>query len=134
MRKKAWRCLIISALNEALRRGLFSLDRKDDLTWDGVTFQFLIDGIPAAAFMNDIGYGEIGVNVALYPPSDLEALKSNNAGLQAGEAFASAWFERDRGSWIQDRIVHFKCRKHLLPRLANLNPTTLGYKDRGPVM
>lgn len=44
------------------------------------------------------------------------------------------WLERKNGAWLQSSPEELKCRKALLPVLANLDVEPLGYGDRGKVI
>ena len=137
-RKRAWRNLLVSAINEALRLRLFSL-RPDDDRWanadkgEGVTYDFtLINGLPARGYVEPIGYAELSVHVAVNPKKD--GVRDYLAGFSAGDAFARGWLERERGAWLQSATKLFNCRKNLLSVLAAMAVEPHGYGDRGRVI
>lgn len=66
--------------------------------------------------MGDAGWGELSVHVAVHPKGDV--LRAANAGFDAGDAFATAWLERERGAWMQAASNLFTCRKLLVGPLA----------------
>lgn len=135
-RARAWRNLMVHAINAGISQKLFSL-RPDDHRWpgsarDGWFYDFDLPGnIPARAYVRDIGHGELSVNVAALPNGNL--VQYWDAGFRAGEAFATGWLERKDGAWLQSSPGEFKCRKALLPVLASLDVEPLAYGDRGEV-
>ncbi len=144
LRDKAWRNVMVLAINDGIRRKFFSL-RPYDNRWPdaipesrghrgtGHIFEFsLPDGKPAKGYVGDAGFGELLIQVAVNPKGDW--VRSLDAGFRAGDAFASGWLERDRGAWLQSSPDMFNCRKWLLNDLANLDAKPLGYGDRGRVI
>jgi len=145
-RQKAWRNLLVSTVNEAIRRKMISL-RPSDNRWpgadptnmrrtteDSVMFDFPLpqNGLPARAYIFDIGHDELSIHIAVNPKGDW--VKVWNAGFDAGEAFATGWLERQKGAWLQSAHEMFNCRKVLLPAIAGMEVQPLGYGDRGRVM
>jgi hypothetical protein len=146
-RDRAWRNLITCAVNEGLRRRLFSLrahdnrwagwnDKRDQSTVHGIVFDFeLPSGLPAKAYVADAGFSELAINVAVLPTERAESwVRSYNAGFSAGDAFAASWLERERGAWIQSSTTSFKCRKALLSQLSSIDVRPAGFGDRGRVI
>ncbi|MHA4868701.1 hypothetical protein ACXZ1M_13475 [Duganella sp. PWIR1] len=146
-REKAYRNMVVAAVNEGLRRKLFTL-RPEDNRWPGwtgpdnphdhssVRFSFeLPNGLPAMAYAADAGYSELAINVAICPEAKASDWLSNyQAGFKAGNAFAASWLERERGAWIQSATGSFKCRNSLLGQLASMEIRPAGYGDRGRVI
>lgn len=139
-RTKAWRNLIVSAVNEALKRGFITLKPNGNL-WPGFSndvrntylFEFsLANGLPAKASLFDAGFGEVSVHVAVNPIGDW--VRASNAGFTAGDAFATSWLERENGAWIQTNTTSLSCRHHLVKALASIQVEPLGYGDRGRVI
>lgn len=139
-RKQAWRNLIICAVNEALRRRLFSLMPEDN-RWPGYDpdhresylFDFSLPGdLSARVAIHDAGFDEVSVSVAVNPKGDW--VRASNAGFSAREAYATTWVERRNGAWIQSCDDAFRCRRHLLDALANIKVAPFGYGDRGRIM
>lgn len=143
-REKAWRNLLVLAINEGLRQKLFSL-RPFDNRWTGADpesmghrgtdcfFDFTLpDGEPVRGYVADAGFGELNIHAALYPKGKMVA--AFNAGFDAGEAFAAGWLERKKGAWLQYSPERFNCRKVMLETLANLDARPMGYGDVGKVM
>lgn len=147
-RDRAWRNLMVCAVNEAISRKLISL-RPGDNRWpgaatseqerrartgeDGVQFEMALPaGIPAAVYLRDIGWDELAIHVAANPTG--KGLMSGNAGFYAGDAFAVGWLERRRGAWLQSSTTMFACRRKLQPVLAGLDVKPLGYGDKGNVI
>jgi len=147
-RGKAWRNLVVCAVNEGIRTKAFSL-RKDDNRWPGarpvhpthgpdyrvddpgvwLSFE-LPNGIPAQTKFRDIGWGELAVSVVVNPASDWR--KRGSTGFDAGDAFAQGWLEREKGAYLNTATDLFNCRKPLVSVLAALEVEPLGYGDKGP--
>lgn len=134
---RAWRNLMVAGVNAGLEQGLFGLG-PDDNCWSGdrVTFHFEFDGLPALASVSNAGYGELAINVAINPNAYAENyIRSFNAGLHAGDAFASGYLERKLGAWLQtsaNPIGSF--RRVLLDRLSDVSVLPLGFVDTGKFM
>ena len=143
-RKKAWRNLMVSAINEGIRQKLFSL-RAYDNRWPGAepessshrgagfVFEFLLpDDKPAKGYVGDAGFGELSIHAAVNPKGDW--VRTSNGGFHAGDAFASGWLERKNGAWLQSSPDMFSCRKVLTKPLSEMHISPLGYGDRGQVI
>lgn len=143
LRDKAWRNLLVLTINEGIKQKLFSL-RPDDNRWvgatghestyrgDGVIFKFTLpNGLLAKGYVNDAGHGELAIHSAVNPKSD--NLISYNSGLEAGDAFAYCWLERQLGAWMQSS-KSFNCKNAILRDLANMSVIPLGYGDKGRIM
>lgn len=132
-RAKAWRNLIICAINAGLTQKLFTLRPGDNRFGNGQLFDFALpDGMPARGWVGDAGFSELTIQAAVNPKGD--RVSSSNAGFAAGDAFASTWLERERGAWMQTSMSSFRCRKELLKKLSALDVAPLGYGDRGRVI
>lgn len=136
-RQKAWRNLMICAVNAALTQKIFTLRPGDNRFPDnmrrGELFDFqLPNGLPARGSVSDAGFDELAVIAAVNPKGD--AVRAYNAGFDAGDAFGSTWVERQRGAWMQTSDTNFNCRRALLPVLAALKVKPMGYGDRGRVI
>lgn len=133
-RKRAWRNLVIIAINAALSQSLFTL-RPNDNRWpnagnEGYLFDFTTpNGLPARGYVEDGGYGELGIHAAVNPKG--KWVQVSNGGLNAGDAFAAGWLERERGAWLQTTTSLFNCRRTLLKSLASMTVEPHGYGDRG---
>lgn len=143
-RERAWRNLMVCAINEGINQKLFSL-YPDDYRWAGsepkeagrVTKGRLFDfalptGHPARGFVDDAGFGELSINIAVNPNGN--HVRAWNAGFAAGDAFAAGWLEREKGAWLQWSTSHFNCRKSLLKAFANIEVRPRGFGDRGKLM
>lgn len=147
-RGKAWRNIVVCAVNEGIRAKAFSL-RKDDNRWPGarpvhptrgpdyrvddpgVWLSFkLPNGMPAQAKFRDIGWGELEILVTVNPAGD--RFKRSATGFDAGDAFAQGWLEREKGAYLNTATDLFNCRKSLVGALAALEVAPLGYGDKGP--
>ena len=150
VRQRAWRNLLVCAINEGINRKIFSL-RPGDNRWDdtksndpeeknshnkdnGFFYDFnLPNGLPARGYVNALGWGgELEIRTAVFPKG--YSLSSSFAGFAAGEAVACAWLEREEGAWLQTAVDQFHCRTSLVTTLASLIVQPIGYGDMGRVM
>ena len=137
LRRCAWRNLMVCAVNAALERKLISL-RPGDNRWPnaergGCLFDFTLpDGFPARGSLHDVGWAEVEVQAAVNPKRDW--VPGAEPSFWYGDAFASAWLERERGLWLQSSATLFKCRAGLLLALAAIAVEPAGYGDRGRVI
>ena len=137
-RQKAWRNLMVLAVNEALRRRLFSL-RPDDNRWpshktfDSHTFEFQMStGDLARVKVSDIGYAEIAVDVMLNPRKG-GSPQAYYSTLKECDTVAMCWLERRDGAWLQSALDSFRCKRPVLERLFALEVEPLGFGDKGAV-
>ncbi len=136
-RQKAWRNLMVCAVNAALAQKLFTLRPGDNRFPDnmrrGEVFDFVLpNGLPARGSVSDAGFNELSVHAAVNPKGDM--VRAFNGGFDAGDAFGTTWVERERGAWMQSSDSSFNCRKGLLDHLAALQVEPMGYGDRGRVI
>ncbi|EGJ11218.1 hypothetical protein [Rubrivivax benzoatilyticus] len=136
-RQKAWRNLLVCAVNAALEQKLFTLrpgdNRFPDKMRRGEVFDFVLpNGLPARGSVSDAGFNELSVHAAVNPKGDM--VRAFNGGFDAGDAFGTTWVERERGAWMQSSDSSFNCRKGLLDHLAALQVEPMGYGDRGRVI
>lgn len=150
LRQRAWRNLMVCAVNEGIQRKIFSL-KPGDNRWEdtvsndpedknphtkdnGFFYDFsLPNGLPARAYVITLGWGgELAIRVAALPKS--YTLSASFAGFSAGEAVACSWLEREKGAWLQTAMRQFNCRKSLLEPLAAIDIQPFGYGDRGGIM
>jgi len=147
LRHRAWRNMIVCAVNEGLRLRLFTLRPGDNRWpgWDdrnqhscvrGAEYGFVLpNGLAAKAYVSDAGYAELAITVAALPTRGASSwLRTYGGGFHAGEAFAASWLERERGAWIQSSTSSFKCRSPLLDQLSKLDVRPAGFGDRGRVI
>jgi hypothetical protein len=138
-RKKAWRNLMVCAVNAALEQKLFSLKAGDNRFSDDTgckqSFDFVLpNGLAALGAVSDAGFDELNLHAAVNPnPKNRDALTYFSR-LETGDAVGSTWVERRRGAWIQTSETSFHCRRALLPVLAQLEVEPVGYGDRGAVI
>lgn len=136
-RQKAWRNLMVCAVNAAIDQKLFTLRPGDNRFPDnmrrGELFDFVLpNGLTARGSVADAGFDELSVHAAVNPKGD--GVRAYGAGFDAGDAFGTTWVERRRGAWMQSCDNSFNCRKSLLGELAELQVEPLGYGDRGHVI
>lgn len=135
-RHRAWRNLMVCAVNAALDLKLFTLrpgDNRFSSSRGGeTTFDFVMpNGLPARAYVSDAGFDEVAVHVAVNPRT---RHVSAMAGFDAGDVVGMTWVERRTGAWMQSSFKEFHCRKELLNVMANLGAEPQGYGDRGRVI
>lgn len=136
-RQKAWRNLMVCAINAALDQALFTLRPNDNRfnasRGQGSLFDFTLpNGLPARGYVSDAGFDELNVHAAVNPDGDW--VRAGDAGFMAGNAVALSWLERKNGVWLQSSYDRFHCRKGLLAQLAELKVDPHGYGDRGRVI
>ena len=136
-RQKAWRNLMLCAVNAGIEQKLFTLrpgdNRFTDDMYGGKLFDFLLpNGMPARGAVSDTVFDELTVSAAVNPKGD--RVRSHDAGFDAGDAVGTTWVERARGAWMQSSDSLFNCRKPLLAVLAGFQVEPQGYGDRGGIM
>ena len=136
-RKKAWRNLMVCAVNAALEQRLFELkagvNNFPDNMRRGHPYRFALpNGLPAYGAISDAGFDEVSICAAVNPKGT-EVIRFG-ADLSAGDAVGSTWIERRDGAWMQTSETTFHCRKALLEMLAELAVEPAGYGDRGRVI
>lgn len=144
-RAVAWRNMLVAAINGGLCQGLFDLTPTGNY-WPGANNSLhgrgnhhfydvpVPGGIPARAFVHDIGFGELAIHVAFWPTVG-EGLAAGNAGFSAGEAVATGWLERTKGAWLQaDRRgggPGLSMRRNRTSTIVEMLTIPLGYADHG---
>lgn len=136
-RKKAWRNLMVCAVNAALEQRLFELkagvNNFPDNMRLGHPFRFALpNGLPASGAVSDAGFDEVSICAAVNPKSS-DVIRFG-ADLSAGDAVGSTWVERRDGAWMQTSETTFHCRRALLEILAKIAVEPAGYGDRGRVI
>lgn len=142
VRERAWRNLMVCAINAGIEQNLFTLE-PDNYSWapqegahyrrDGRTFSFVLPGgHQATGYVGDAGFGELSIHAAANPTGNF--IETSNAGFSAGDAFAAGWLERKDGAWLQSATTQFNCRKSLLKALAEIEVRPRGFGDRGRVI
>ena len=136
-RQKAWRNLMICAVNAALVQKLFSLCAGDNRFPDnyrrGHMFDFALpNGLPARGSVSDAGFDELSIHAAVNPKGN--TVRGFDAGFSAGDAYGTTWIERRDGAWMQTSDTTFHCRRALLTELAQMVVEPMGYGDRGRVI
>ena len=137
VRQRAWRNLMVCAINAALERKLLSLrpgvNRFVGLDGHGTLFDFTLpNGLPARGYLSDAGFHEVNVHAAVNPKGTW--IRAGNADFEAGDVVALGWLERERGAWLQSSDTRFSCRKALLAKMAAMQVEPHGYGDRGRVI
>ncbi len=138
-RHRAWRNVMVAAINEGIDRRYFTI-RPGDNRWPGCkenpgsfVYRFWVEGIPAIAYVSDIGYAELAIHCALWPTARGEEwIGAFNAGFAAGAVVACGWLERQNGAWLQfSGAPLFHCRRRHLAVIAGLDIVSKGFGDRG---
>lgn len=135
-RSKAWRNLMVCAVNAALEQKLFTL-RPGDNRFSGDSpyerlYEFTLpNGLPVKGAISDAGFDEVAIHAAVNPKG---RYVSAQAGFHCGDAVGMTWVERRRGVWLQTAQSTFSCRRALVQPLATMSVTPQGYGDRGHVI
>ncbi|MBN8986669.1 MAG: hypothetical protein J0H42_00380 [Rhizobiales bacterium] len=139
-RAQGWRNMLVTAVNAGVAQKLFSLMPGDN-RWpmprdEGYVYEFAFDDdIEAIGYVNDAGWDELSIHVALRPTGEgRRFVRTVNAGFYAGEAYATGWLERRNGAWLQSSPESLRCRKNLLSRIASATAIPNGFGDRGKVI
>lgn len=144
-RRRAWRNVMVAAINAGLEQRLFGL-KPGDNRWPGVSldtsvrskhhvYRFSLNDIPVIASVNDAGWDELAIHAAMWPTSESERIiGAAFAGFRAGEVVVGGWLERLDGAWLQvgkGEPAEFHCRRARLKTVADLPVEAKGYADRG---
>ena len=128
---------MLSAINAGLRLEMFSLYPVKIVGVRERLYRFTIDGLDAVASA-DADFREIRIDVIICPSKVDETSTVQGGGcfdFADGDCGAVGWLERDRGFWLQDvdgpMGTTFKCRSHLVERLARLEVVPDGYAAKG---
>jgi hypothetical protein len=128
---------MVAGVNAGLAQEVFSLampaDEREEFE---ASYRFKVRGVPGAAHVRSIGWGELTVDVALWPSEDCDRWLQcgAQAGFLVGEAVASGWLERKTGKWLQRHTLSswfFRCRRARIDRVAALRVKPNGYADTG---
>lgn len=135
-RSKAWRNLMVCAVNAALDQKLFTLRPGDNRFSKNSPYERLFEftlpnGLRAKGAVSDAGFDEVAVHAAVNPKGQYV---SAQAGFDCGDAVGMTWVERERGAWMQTSQTMFSCRRALVHQLASLSVSPQGYGDRGHVI
>lgn len=141
-KKKAWRNIMVSAVNAAIEQGHMDLSPDFKLPDKGVTFSFTtyaangqsVDGL---AFIRDAGFSEVKVHAAL-APNELAASQisssfefSRNSIKKFCKAHAEGWLERLDGAWLQTGACKAYVAADYKEKVARIEVEPIGYKDHG---
>ena len=140
-RHRAWRNLIVGAINAGLEQQMFGLRPGENWKLD-IHYPFTFAGLDCTAIAHDIGWDEISIHVAVNPrPSKKASLEIIcGYGAQAEmvkerccDAWAGGWLERREGTYLQSSstVSLFRCRNTIMPILADCAIEPNGYKDNG---
>jgi hypothetical protein len=141
VRAKAWRNMMVAAINVGIARRLFTA-KPGDNRWPGAkngdlssaVYTFNIAGIPAIGYVADAGFDELTIHCALWPTGNAQdSIRAGNAGFSAGEAFAQGWLERRNGAWLQFSGTKplLACRRQRMQAVASIEVRPSCYADRG---
>lgn len=140
---RAWRNLMVSAINSGIQQKLFTV-KEDDNRWPGFDindphnspafeYDFAIAGMPARAEVRDNGYGELAIHAAVHPTGKFLGSGPILKPL-AGAAEAAGWLERRSGAWLMSAVDQFASRQGLIDLLAAADVKPLCFGDRGRVI
>jgi hypothetical protein len=137
-RRKAWRNVMIAAINAGLAQRIYGLDAGDNRwTGDTATYRFTFAGLPAIACVRDAGFDELVIQTAVNPTPNADRwIRAINAGLDTGDAIAFGWLERRKGKWLQtaDGKPAFSSRRNILRIILNTEVEPDGYLGSGKFM
>lgn len=132
-RKRAWRNLMVLAINAGLEQNLFTL-MPDANQWGindkapGALFTFeLPSGHKAKGWCGAAESGELAIHAAINPIEN--RLRCITAGSYAGDAFGQCWLNRSSSAYLLTPYF-FYCKKDLLESLAALSADSIGYTDK----
>lgn len=128
--------LIVSAVNEALRRNLISLECEP---FAPAAFEYEIGGIPCVGHVYDAGYDEVAVHVTAVPTEQGRrfihcAILSGYDRERFGGAVTFEWLERRAGKYLQSGSTDtFHASRPMTKVLSALRIEPMGFSTR-PVM
>ena len=140
-RQKAWRNMMVAAINSGIAMGNINLESPDEERAriqskeqsQSVKWRFELDGIPMLAGASETGYGEIRVTVAAWPNEQAEqsihSVLSRDKLLDwIGDAYAQGWLECQEGKYLQPSYrPELSCRPGRLNAITDLNVEPQGY-------
>jgi hypothetical protein len=144
-RNKAWRNLMVAAINAGLQLGKFGLRPDEDFEVSERQgghekprpgfYEFTLEDMPVLAYVEEAGFEELSIYVMVNPTakSRKEILWEHNDA-SAGAVWGRCWFERRTGAWIQSSTGYFRCQRAYLDRLAALDIEPQGFGDRGKII
>ena len=137
-RSRAWQKLMVSAINEMVRQGEPPLSTNGH-HWGELRIDFQIEGLSVSAFLTDAGFDEVCVKVIVEPSATgsrcgFGAVMDRSSLHKMGRAYASGWFERRRGRWLQvSSHPHFYASKEIMGKLVAMeDPVPNGFSSTGP--
>lgn len=140
-RQRAWRNIHVTAINAGLDQNVIGLrmDENHFLNHEVNTWMYdfeFPDEIPARASVRTLsGNQELRFEVAVYPDLKVSEVPCYQLGLRASEAVVIGFFELECGPYLMKDTSNkplLRCRRHLLPDLANTEIGPKGYDDIGP--
>lgn len=145
-RNKAWRNVMVAAINAALEQRKFGLRPHEDFEVPDRSvstkevgrlgfYEFTLAGLPVLAFVQEAGFDELSIYAMVNPTKKArrDILWEHNDA-SAGAVWARCWFERRTGAWMQNSSGYFRCQRPYLDLLANLDIEPEGFGDRGRIM
>jgi hypothetical protein len=109
-KRRLWRNVLVSALNEGLRQGYIKPVPQPwqygTETGEDDIYPFTFMGLDGIAHVRDAGHGELVVHAIVNPTAYGREfvqcyLQSGRDRARAGTVWASGWFERQKGMWLQ---------------------------------
>jgi hypothetical protein len=138
-RAKAWRNLLVAAINEGLRQGRFSLEHPDEDQFEGdsriMTYEFRWHDGWAICEVHEVGWDELSFTVgfSIDPPKHWRCTP-----LEPWEfpCRAFGWLERRKGVWLQDSSRNYQTKIPVRYQrlLADAYVEPLGFEDFGQFM
>lgn len=131
MRRKAWRNLLVTAINAGQSSYHVPPGRQHPI--GGKLFMRPILGLRTEATFRDAGWDEISINITLFSEEKHSVIEDPFLWMAADVAArAQGWLERRDGRYLQTGGTLFRCRRKLLKPLSELDVSPEGFLDSGP--
>jgi hypothetical protein len=99
--------LLVAAIHVALTRRLIALECE---LVTPATFEFMLDGYPVIAYVNDAGFDEVKVHAICCPTEQgrksIHCVILHDGWREYGEATTFGWLERRAGKYLQSNPAH----------------------------
>lgn len=130
-RERAWRALMVCAINAGLKQRLFtlSLHTAPHPANEHQFFDFKLPGeIPARGSFRELAYGELSLFAAMRPTG--RPVWGVGAGsLAARDAYGNVWLDRTNGAWVEPFFSTFSCSASAQDKLCAMSAVPLGFGD-----
>ena len=127
-RDKAWRNLMVTAINEGLKAGILKHDEHQEI--NGKSVEFTVGTLGAAiATFDSLSHGEVSVEVVVgrVDKGDIHFTKFPTG----AAAKAHGFMERTTGFYLQPTATFFQSKKPVQRILVGLKVEPVGFQDNG---